>query len=243
MLTIELMMRIPVEQAAGRVPVIVNVAGVSTAQAVAFARYATETGADGVIAMPPYAIKPDFDVIYGYFSAISKAVSVPVWIQNAGLVPMSTDQVVKLCTEIEHVNWVKEEVPPTPRSIGALCARKNPNVHGVMGGVGGLYLPTEHARGVDGCIVACEFCDVLQQLWDALESGDAAATGTLFDRIQPLIVLEGLMGMAYAKEIMVRRGIFSNNRMRMQTKPLDAQDVLEIDRQWERIKSHLNSKI
>lgn len=195
------------------------------------------------MAMPPYAIESDFDVINAYFSVISNAVNTPVWIQNAGLVPMCTDQVVRLCTEIEDVNWVDEEVPPTPRSIGALCARQNLNVHGVMGGVGDLYLPTEHARGVDGCFVACECCDLLQDLWDALESGDAAAIGTLFYRVQPLIVLESLLVMSYSKEIMIRRGVFTNSRMRMQTKPLDAQDMLEIDRQWERIKPYMNTKI
>ena len=30
------------------------------------------------------------------------------------------------------------------------------------------------------------------------------------------------MGMAFAKEIMIRRGVFKNNRVRGETKPLDA---------------------
>ncbi len=233
------MMRVSVQAAGGRVPVIVNVAGVSTGQAVDFARYAMEIGAPSVCAMPPYTIKPDFDVIFNYYKAINDVVNVPVWIQNAGLVPMSTDQVVRLCTEIEHVKWVKEEVPPTPKSIGALCGRKSPHVHGVMGGVGGLYLPTEHARGVDGCMVACEFCDVAQHVWDKLEAGDQNGARDLFDHLQPMIVLESLLGMAYAKEIMIRRGVFKNSLMRMQTKPLDAQDMLEIDRAYARIEPYL----
>jgi 4-hydroxy-tetrahydrodipicolinate synthase len=235
------MMRVPVEQARGRVPVIANVAGVNTQQAVRFARYANDIGADGVIAMPPYALRPDFDVTYTYFKAINAAVNIPIWIQNAGLVPLSTDQTIKLCDELEHVKWVKEEVPPTPRSIGALCARQSKNVHGVMGGVGGLYLPTEHARGVDGCIVACEICDALQRLWELLEEGPASQTkaGEWFEHILPLIVLESLMGMAFAKEIMIRRGIFVNNKMRMQAHPLNADDLREIDRQWERVQPYL----
>ena len=47
------------------------------------------------------------------------------------------------------------------------------------------------------------------------------------------------MGMAYAKEIMVRRGVFKNNRIRSQTHPLDASDMREIDRVWERIQPYL----
>ena len=47
------------------------------------------------------------------------------------------------------------------------------------------------------------------------------------------------MGMAFAKEIMVRRGVFKNRRMRLQSQPLDDDDVAEIDRVWERLQPHL----
>ena len=234
-----LMMRVPVEQAKGRVPVVVNVAAENTPLAVSYARYAMEIGAVSVIAMPPYALRPDFDVIVDYFKAISDAVNVPVWIQNAGVVSLTTDQLVKLCTEIEHVSWVKEEVEPSPRMIAALLARNSPHVKGVMGGVGGRYLITEWARGSKGCIHACQFCDVLQNVWDLLEANKLAEAGDLFEKLLPGLVLEGMLGMAFSKEIMVRRGVFKNNRMRMQGKALTAGDLREIDRTWERLQPYL----
>lgn len=236
----KLMIKLPVEQAAGRVPVIVNVAATNIPTAVMYAHYARETGADAVIAMPPYALASDFEVIRAYFKAISDAAQIPVWIQNAGLAPLSADQVVRLCDTIEHVKYVKEEVPPTPRSIGALIDRNSPNVRGVMGGVGGLYLPTEHDRGCHGCMVACEVCDVLQRVWLLLDGGQRDAATALFERIQQVIVTESLMGMAFAKEFMVRRGIFKNNRMRLQAvSTLSPADMREIDRVWERVKGLL----
>ncbi|MCS7059923.1 MAG: dihydrodipicolinate synthase family protein [Anaerolineae bacterium] len=235
-----LMMRVPVEQAKGRIPVIVNVAAENTPLAVGYARYAMEIGADGVIAMPPYALRPDWDVIFAYYQAISDAVSIPVWIQNAGIVSLTTDQLVKLCEEIEHVSWIKEEVEPSPRMIGALVARNSPYVHGVMGGVGGRYLITEWARGAKGCIHACQFCDVVQDIWNFLEVGRLNEAGDLFEKVLPGLVLEGMLGMAFSKEIMVRRGIFKNNRMRMQAHPLTTDDLREIDRVWERIQPYLH---
>ncbi|MFN2156711.1 MAG: dihydrodipicolinate synthase family protein, partial [Anaerolineae bacterium] len=48
------MVRVPVMVSAGRVPVIANCAAVKTPLAVELARYAEQTGADAVIAMPPY---------------------------------------------------------------------------------------------------------------------------------------------------------------------------------------------
>ena len=63
--------------------------------------------------------------------------------------------------------------------------------------------------------------------------------GDLFEKVLPAVVLEGLLGMAYAKEIMIRRGVFTNNRIRNSAKPLDAHDMWEIDRVWERIQPFL----
>jgi dihydrodipicolinate synthase/N-acetylneuraminate lyase len=235
-----LMIRIPTEMCkpAG-VAVVANCAALSTALAVRYARYAEEVGADAVIAMPPYLLKTDFESIFAYYRSIATAVSIPVWIQNAGVAPLSTDQVVRLCSEIENVSWVKQEVAPSTQTISALMQRQSPAIEGVMGGAGGLYLMTERARGACGVIVACEYCDVLQRIWDLLDSGQDAEAETLFDHVMPGIVLEGLMGMAYAKEIMKRRGVLKNNRVRNQTHPLDADDLREIDRVFARIEPHL----
>jgi len=234
-----LMIRIPVEVAARRVPVVANCAAINAPLAVSYATYAEQIGAAAVIAMPPYGLAPDFDRVYAYFKAISDAVSIPVWIQNAGLAPLSLDQVVRLCTEIEQVSWVKEEVHPGPQRIGQLLDRKCPAIHGVMGGYGGRYMLTEWARGAAGVIHACQFCDVVQRVWELLDGSQEEWARDLFERLLPGLTLEGLMGMAFAKEIMVRRGVFKNHRMRSQARPLDAHDLREIDRVWERIQPYL----
>jgi 4-hydroxy-tetrahydrodipicolinate synthase len=233
------MIRVPVEVAAGRVPVVANCAAVNTPLAVGFAEYAESIGADAVIAMPPYTLVPDFGTIFAYYEAIANAVNLPVWIQNAGVVALSPDQVVQVCTEIENVSWVKEEVPPSTHSIGALVSRNCPAIEGIMGGAGGRYMITERARGAVGVITACEFCDILQHIWDLLDAGEDDQAGDLFERVLPALVLEGLLGMAFAKEIMVRRGVFVNNRVRSRSQPLDEDDMREIDRVWQRLEPHL----
>jgi 4-hydroxy-tetrahydrodipicolinate synthase len=235
----KLSMRVAVEASAGRVPVIGNVAAVNTALAVDYAIYAQQLGVDGVIAMPPYINKPDFDWIFKYFQAINEVVDVPIWIQNASMASMSPDQLVRLCEEIEHVSWVKEEVPPSHKNITALLAKKSPAVEGVMGGGGGRPMFLEHARGAAGNVHACQFCDLVQRVWELLDAGDMTAAGDLFDVLLPSLMLEGTMGMAYAKEIMIRRGVFKNHRVRGISRPLDAYDMQEIDRTWERIQPFL----
>lgn len=232
-------MQLLVEQTNKRVPVIVNVAGVNTASAVSYARHAREIGADGVIAMPPYTLRYDAERTHDYLKQVAAAAQMPVMIQNADIAPLSPDAVVKLCSEIEHVSWVKEEVSPRHRSIGALAAKRSPHIHGIMGGGGGQYVITEHARGACGTIIACEICDVVQKIWALLDAGDLSEAETWYERALPIINLEFAMGMAFAKYFVMKRGVFKNYRMRAQARPLDADDLREIDRAYERIAPHL----
>lgn len=235
----KLMIRVPVEVSAGRVPIVANVAAVNTPLAVTYAEYAQEMGADAVIAMPSYIYRPDFETIVAYYKAIDAVVDVPIWIQNASVAAMSPDQLVQLCEEIEHVSWVKEEVPPSTHNITRLLEKGSPAVRGVMGGGGGRPMITEHARGSRGVMHACQFCDIVQRIWEMLDAGQMAEAGDLFEHLLPSLMLEGEMGMAYAKEIMIRRGIFKNHRVRSRSNPLDAHDMQEIDRTWERIQPYL----
>lgn len=234
-----LMIRVPVEVSAGRTPIVANVAAVNIPLAVSYAEYAQEIGADAVIAMPPYIHKPDYETIRRYYQAISDAVEVPVWIQNASVASLSAEQIADLCTEIEHVSWVKEEVPPSRRNISRILDQDCPAIHGVMGGGGGRPMILEHARGSLGAVHACQYCDVVQRVWELLDDGDMEAAGDLFEHLLPSLELERLMGMAYAKEVMVRRGIFKNHRVRSRVRALDDYDMAEIDRTWARIQPHL----
>lgn len=233
------MIRLPVQVSGGRVPVVANCAAVNTPLAVSYADYAEEVGADAVIAMPPYIHRPDFETIFAYYQAISNAVSIPVWIQNIGEMALSTEEVVKLCTEIENVSWVKEEVIPSTHRISALVSRNCPAIEGVMGGSAGRFMITEWARGASGVINACEFCDLVQKVWELCDEGQEEQAGELYQHLLPALVLEGLMGMAFAKEIMIRRGVLKNNRIRSLAHPLDEGDMREIDRVWERIQPYL----
>ena len=76
-------------------------------------------------------------------------------------------------------------------------------------------------------------------MWDLLDAGAKNEAYVLFEHLLPSLMLEGMLGMAYAKEIMVRRGIFKNHNVRSRTKPLDDCDMAAIARTWERIQPYL----
>jgi 4-hydroxy-tetrahydrodipicolinate synthase len=229
----KLMIKIPCQAAGGRLAVIANAAAPCTPQAVDYAAYAQDCGADAVIAMPPAGV--NFDFIRGYFKKISDAVSIPVMIQNHSMAGtmLSPAQIIQLCEEIDHVTWVKQEVVPGPVSISALKKVKTPALEGIMSGYGSQYAPLDYARGAVASIHACEWADLVQQVWDLFFTGKEQEGRELHYRILPALQLEGILGMRYAKQVMVRRGIFKNTIMRKAGPELSDDDMKEIDRIFE----------
>ncbi|TYT27044.1 4-hydroxy-tetrahydrodipicolinate synthase [Luteimonas viscosa] len=75
--------RVAVEQAAGRVPVMAGCGGNSTAEAIALAQFARKVGADSQLQVVPYYNKPGQEGLYRHFRAIAEATGdLPVVLYN-----------------------------------------------------------------------------------------------------------------------------------------------------------------
>ena len=74
--------RVAVEQARGRVPVMAGTGGNSTREAIELSRYAKKVGADCTLSVVPYYNKPSQEGIYAHFKAIAEAVDVPMVLYN-----------------------------------------------------------------------------------------------------------------------------------------------------------------
>jgi dihydrodipicolinate synthase/N-acetylneuraminate lyase len=160
-------------------------------------------------------------------------------IQNAtNAAQLSPEQVIELCETIEHVSYVKQEVIPGPVTISKLMALNSPALKLVMSGYAGLFSPMDHARGASATIHACEYCDLVQKVWNLLDAGREQEALDLQGIILPALQMESLLGMTYAKEVMIRRGIFKNSRTRTKTGGLTDADKEDLDRIWPRIEPH-----
>jgi 4-hydroxy-tetrahydrodipicolinate synthase len=233
------MIRIPCEVAKGRLAIIANVVAPCVPQAVTYAEYAQKCGADAVIAMVPAGV--DFEFARKYFKKISDAVTIPVMIQNHSMAGtmLTPAQIIQLCEEIENVSWTKQEVIPGPVSISALMKLRTPALVGIMSGHGSQYGPMDFARGAIASIHACEWADLVQQVWDLFFSGKESEGRKLHYAKLPVLQAEGLLGMRYAKEVMIRRGIFKNRIMRQTAKELSSDDMKEIDKIFEWVKPYM----
>lgn len=244
-LTDEERLRMPhilVEEAGGRVPVIVGVAGASRVQGALYSREARSAGADGVIAMPPYILKGDQTAIFAYYEAISEAAQLPVFIQNAPPPlgsSLSPSFMLRMCREIEHVQYIKEETLPTGHFISAVLDAAGPEVAGVFGGAAARWMLPELERGAAGFMPACQFTDIYVQIWDRWQAGDREGARTLFDKLLPLINYEGMLSVSLVKEVLVRRGVINTARIRRPDgAALDDHDFQELERSLERLAPH-----
>ena len=107
----ESVIRICIEQAKGRVPVIAGAGSNNTSEAVGLARYAKQAGADAILLITPYYNKPSQEGLYQHFKAIAAAASIPTVVYNVpgrtgvSIAPATMARIYK---DIPEVIGVKE---------------------------------------------------------------------------------------------------------------------------------------
>ena len=74
--------RVAVEHAAGRVPVMAGTGANNTAEAIELGRFAKQVGADCHLSVVPYYNKPSQEGIYRHFRAVAEAVDLPLVLYN-----------------------------------------------------------------------------------------------------------------------------------------------------------------
>ncbi len=93
------LIRVTVEVAAGRIPVIAGVGGNSTSEAIELAEYARDAGAAAGLSVVPYYNKPTQEGLYQHFKASAEAVDLPLVLYNVPgrtVADMSNDTILRL---------------------------------------------------------------------------------------------------------------------------------------------------
>jgi 4-hydroxy-tetrahydrodipicolinate synthase len=118
--------RVAVEHARGRVPVMAGTGGNSTREAIALSRHARDVGADCTLSVVPYYNKPSQEGIYQHFKAIAEAVDIPMVLYNvpgrtvADMLPETTLRAAQLpgvvaikeaSGNIERAAWLIKHAP------------------------------------------------------------------------------------------------------------------------------------
>lgn len=104
------LIRVAVEQAAKRIPIIAGTGGNSTREAIELTAFAKEVGADASLQVVPYYNKPTQEGMYRHFRTIAEAVDLPVLLYNVPgrtVADMSNDTILRLA-QVPGVVGVKE---------------------------------------------------------------------------------------------------------------------------------------
>ncbi|MBB5019258.1 4-hydroxy-tetrahydrodipicolinate synthase [Chitinivorax tropicus] len=104
------LIRITVEHAAGRIPVIAGTGANSTREAVELTREAKRVGADMTLSVVPYYNKPTQEGLYLHFKTIAEAVDIPVILYNVPgrtVADMSNDTTLRLA-QIANIVGIKD---------------------------------------------------------------------------------------------------------------------------------------
>jgi 4-hydroxy-tetrahydrodipicolinate synthase len=199
----------------GKTPSVVAVSAPHWRIAAGYARDAEAVGADAIMSLPPALATPA--EVKDYYRALGEVSGLPLVLQNwfgPGATAMSPQFIAELVDELPTARFVKEESAYPAQSVGEIIRLAGDKLHGVMGGRGGKTLMEEVRHGVSGTMPACEIADVHVALWDAIEAQDERLSRKIFQRLLPLIDLEGSYGMAMMKEVLKMRGVISSVNFR-----------------------------
>jgi 4-hydroxy-tetrahydrodipicolinate synthase len=119
--------RVAVEHANGRIPVMAGAGGNSTSEAIELSRYAQKVGASCTLSVVPYYNKPSQEGIYQHFKSIAEAVDIPMVLYNVPsrtVADMSIETTLRLAQlpgivgvkeatgQIDRASWLIKSAPP-----------------------------------------------------------------------------------------------------------------------------------
>ena len=166
--------RVAVQHAAGRVPVMAGTGANSTAEAIELTRYAKEVGADCHLSVVPYYNRPSQEGMLQHFRAIAEAVDLPLLLYNVPgrtACDMLPETTLKLA-QVSGIVGIKEASGNIERS--AQLIKHAPQGFAIYSGDDGTAIATMLLGGQGNVSVTANVAPrLMQQLCLAALAGDA----------------------------------------------------------------------
>jgi len=183
--------RVCVDQAAGRVPILAGAGSNDTRVAIANVHAAKAAGADAALMVPPYYNRPSQEGIFRHFEAIAAETPLPVVLYNVPGRTVTDIQPATMARIVTAFPGVFIGVKDATGNLGRVTEQRL--------GCGDEFIQLSgndetalafNAMGGVGCVsvtanVAPRLCTDFQAAW---ATGDVARARTLHDRLYPLHV-------------------------------------------------------
>jgi 4-hydroxy-tetrahydrodipicolinate synthase len=180
--------RVAVEQAAGRLPIMAGCGANSTQEAIELAQYAKNVGAQYQLQVVPYYNKPTAEGQYQHFKAIAEAVpDLPSLLYNVPGrtgIDMSVETTVRLA-QVPGIIGIKEASGNIEKAQWLI--RQAPAEFGVFSGDDGTAIALMLLGGRGNVSVTANIAPrLMHQLCQAALNGDAATARAIQTRLLPL---------------------------------------------------------
>jgi len=178
------LIRIAVEHAAGRVPVIAGTGANSTAEAVELSESAKHLGAQFSLSVVPYYNKPTQEGMYRHFRTIAEAVDLPLILYNVPgrtVADLQNDTVLRLA-QVPNIIGIKDATASLER--GSDLLRRAPKDFAVYSGEDATGLPLMLMGGHGVISVTANVAPrLMREMCAAALSGDIARARAANNRL------------------------------------------------------------
>lgn len=200
-------------------PSIISVTDHATEVAVRRAKEWEAAGADCLMLLPPFFLKPSAADLYRHMVSVAEAVSIPVMLQYAPEqtgVTMTPETLTSIQDEVDAPIIFKIENRPPGKTISRILEITAGEAKVFIGNAG-FQLIEGLDRGAVGAMPGCSMFDVYLQIYNDYHARDRA--GALAKHTTLLAVLNHIRQnveqiIAFEKRILKRRGVVSNDSSR-----------------------------
>ena len=198
---------------------IISVTDHSTEVAVKRAKHFEEMGADCLMLLPPFFLKPGAKYLYKHMRAIANAVEIPIMAQYAPEqtgVAIPPETFCKLEKECPNMIYYKIECKPAGPYVTNLMNLTDGKMK-IFVGNAGFQLIECMDRGAIGAMPGCSMYDVYLDIYNHYADGDRETAIQLHNKLLPLLNhirqnVEQII--SFEKRILQRRGIIASDYCR-----------------------------
>lgn len=203
-------------------PVVISNTRHATEVAVGWARRIEEAGADCMMVLPPFFLKPGAAELTRHIEALCDAVDIPVMLQYAPEqtgVAIPPEALAEIGARHENLQYYKIECKPPGGYISRLRE--------LLGGAGEIFIGNAGfqmiegvRRGAAGVMPGPSMFDVYRTVYDALRRGDEAEAMAVHETLNALLnhIRQNVeMIIHFEKKILKRRGLIDCDYCRAPT--------------------------
>ncbi len=199
----------------------------ATENAVKQAKLYETIGADCLMLLPPFFLKPGAGELYTHMKAVAQAVSIPVMAQYAPEqtgVAIQPETFVKLEKECPNMIYYKIECKPAGPYVSKLMTLTDGKMQIFVGNAGFQIIECMD-RGAVGAMPGCSMYDVYLDIYNRYQSGDRAGAIAVHNKLLPMLNhirqnVEQII--AFEKRILQKRGIIRSSYCRKPSYATDA---------------------